>query len=420
MKLNLIYKAVLLVPAFLLVSCNEKDQKENDVIHLEKAISAPVDVNASDCFSQIRYISLETTDSSLIGKGPYVQIIKDRILVSTNQQQCLMFDKKTGKFIKQVGHIGNDPEGYNSVFCWGDEETGMIYFNGWNKDLVCYDQEGNFRGKIKIPFDVQGVSSSSFSYQNDGIFVLHKSGLFGNGESNLLFFKDNMPIDSCSTTASSGEPFDPSDIASISVFKSETGIEVFGPTAYEGTIVIDYKEPETGSIIITANTSLWSRGKDIYFKEVYNDTIYQVKDRALVPAIVLDLGKYHWSFPERFMKNKDNAILITQILDSEDRMIIRFIRELFHKPTLYNAVVTKSTGEVKVSLYADGLKDNLTNFLPMQPMSVSSVGEYVGLISAGDVVEWFEENEEVKDIPQQVKELKRIGEEDNPIVVIMK
>lgn len=53
-------------------------------------------------------------------------------------------------------------------------------------------------------------------------------------------------------------------------------------------------------------------------------------------------------------------------------------------------------------------------------MSVSSAGEYVGLISAGDVVEWFEDNEEVKDIPQQVKELKRIGEEDNPVVVIMK
>lgn len=405
-----------------LAACNGDKTTDGklSVIPLGTAIERPVELKASDYFKQVRYVPLETTDSSLIGKGPYVQIIKDRILVSTNQSQCLMFDKGTGKFIKQVGHIGNDPEGYNSVFCWGDNETGMIYFNGWNKDLVCYDSEGNFRGKIKIPFDVQGASSSSFSYQNDGTFVLHKSGLFGNGESKLLFFKDNMPIDSCSTIASKGEPFDPSNIASISVFKSETGIEVFGPTAYEGTIVIDYKEPETGIIIIVANTSLWSRGKDIYFKEAYNDTIYQVKDRTLVPAVVLDLGKYHWNFLERFMKNKDNAVLITQILDSEDRMIIRFIRELFHKPTLFNAVVTKSTGEVKVSLYVNGLKDNLTNFLPIQPMSVSSAGEYVGLISAGDVVEWFEDNEEVKDIPQQVKELKRIGEEDNPVVVIMK
>ena len=100
-------------------------------------------------------------------------------------------------------------------------------------------------------------------------------------------------------------------------------------------------------------------------------------------------------------------------------MIVRFIRELFHKPTLYNAVITKSTGDVKVGLYADGMKDDLTNYLPLQPMSVSQAGEYVGLLSAADAAEWFEDNEN-KEIPQQVKELKRIGEEDNPVVVIMK
>lgn len=359
------------------------------------------------------------TDSSLIGKGPYVQIIKDRILVSTNQSQCLMFDKGTGKFIKQVGHIGNDPEGYNSVFCWGDNETGMIYFNGWNKDLVCYDQDGVFQRKIKIPFETMGASSTSFGYQNDGTFVLYKSGILGDGKNNLLFFKDNMPVDSCSTMATDEQPFDPSNIASIAILKSETGIELLGPTAYEGTIVIDYKEPETGCIILNANTRLWRQDKELYFKEAYNDTIYQIKDRTLMPSGVLDLGKYHWSFSERFMKNKDNAALITQILDSEDRMIVRFIRELFHKPTLYNAVITKSTGDVKVGLYADGMKDDLTNYLPLQPMSVSQAGEYVGLLSAADAAEWFEDNEN-KEIPQQVKELKRIGEEDNPVVVIMK
>ena len=52
-------------------------------------------------------------------------------------------------------------------------------------------------------------------------------------------------------------------------------------------------------------------------------------------------------------------------------------------------------------------------------MSVSQAGEYVGLLSAADAAEWFEDNEN-KEIPQQVKELKRIGEEDNPVVVIMK
>jgi hypothetical protein len=363
---------------------------------------------------------LETTDSSLIGKGPYVQVIKDRILVSTSQDQCLMFDKETGKFIKQVGHIGNDSEGYRSVFCWGDNETGMIYFNGWNKDLVCYDQNGTFKEKIKIPFEVQGASSASFGCQNDGTFVLYKSVLFGKGENSLLFFKDNMAIDSCATRmAVESQSLDPSNIASIAVLKGETGAQFYGPTTYEGVLVLDYKEPETGNIIINANTRLWRQDKELYFVEAYNDTIYQVKDRALVPASVLDLGKYHWNFSERFMKNKDNAVLITQILDSEDRMVIRFIKGLFHEPVLYTAVVTKSTGEVKVGLYADGLNDDLTNYLPLQPMSVSQSGEYAGLIPAGDVAAWFEENGD-KDIPQQVKALKRIGEEDNPVVVLMK
>ena len=404
-----------------LAACNGDKTTDGklSVIPLGTAIEKPVELKASDYFKQVRYVPLETTDSSLIGKGPYVQIIKDRILVSTNQSQCLMFDKGTGKFIKQVGHIGNDPEGYNSVFCWGDNETGMIYFNGWNKDLVCYDQDGVFQRKIKIPFETMGASSTSFGYQNDGTFVLYKSGILGDGKNNLLFFKDNMPVDSCSTMATDEQPFDPSNIGSIAIFKSETGIELFGPTAYEGTIVIDYKEPETGCIILNANTRLWRQDKELYFKEAYNDTIYQIKDRTLMPSGVLDLGKYHWSFSERFMKNKDNAALITQILDSEDRMIVRFIRELFHKPTLYNAVITKSTGDVKVGLYADGMKDDLTNYLPLQPMSVSQAGEYVGLLSAADAAEWFEDNEN-KEIPQQVKELKRIGEEDNPVVVIMK
>lgn len=405
-----------------LAACNESKTTDGGlrVIPLGTAIDARTELNASDCFKQVQYVPLETTDSSLIGKGPYVQVIKDRILVSTSQDQCLMFDKETGKFIKQVGHIGNDPEGYRSVFCWGDNETGMIYFNGWNKDLVCYDQNGTFKEKIKIPFEVQGASSASFGCQNDGTFVLYKSVLFGKGENSLLFFKDNMAIDSCATRmAVESQSLDPSNIASIAVFKSETGVQFYGPTTYEGVLVLDYKEPETGSIIINANTRLWRQDKELYFVEAYNDTIYQVKDRALVPASVLDLGKYHWNFSERFMKNKDNAVLITQILDSEDRMVIRFIKGLFHEPVLYTAVVTKSTGEVKVGLYADGLNDDLTNCLPLQPMSVSQSGEYAGLIPAGDVAAWFEENGD-KDIPQQVKALKRIGEEDNPVVVLMK
>ena len=201
--------------------------------------------------------------------------------------------------------------------------------------------------------------------------------------------------------------------------KSEKGIDLFGPTAYEGILVIDYKEPETGCIVFLSNNNLWRLDQDLYFKEAYNDTIYQVKDTILIPSSILDLGKYHWKFSERFMKNKDNAALITQILESEDRMIICFIRELFHKAVLYNAVVNKSTGDVKVGLYNDGIKDDLAGFLPLHPITVSPAGEYAGLLPSIDVVEWFEKHDSSK-LPQSIKELQQVREEDNPVVVIMR
>lgn len=416
MRKTYLYQATA-VACFFLMACsgNKITDDELEIIPMEAAIDNPTELKASDCFSQISYIPLETNDSCLIGQAPHVQVIKDRILISTNQNQCLMFDR-TGKFIRQVGHVGNDPEGYSSVYCWGNNETGNIYFLGWENELVCYNQEGLFERKIKIPFDAKG---SSFNYLTDEILVAHKSGMFGVGGNELLFFKDNELRTSFPVVGVEDQPIDPSNIASISVINSEAGVKLFGPTACAGVIIINYKEPETGSVSFLNTSSLWRRDQDLYFKETYNDTIYQVKDTILIPSSVIDLGKYHWEFSERFMKNKDNAALITQVLDSKNRMIIRFIRTLFHKAVLYDAVVTKSTGKVKVGFYEDGMKDDLTNFLPLKPVTVSSAGEYIGLLPASDVVEWFDKNDR-KQLPQFIKELQQIGEEDNPVIVIMK
>lgn len=423
MKKTYVYQLTL-ASCFFLAACHNHTMTDAGLtmIPLETAIDAPTELKVSDYFRQISYVPLETNDSCLVGKGPVVQIVKDRILVSTNQNQCLMFDKNTGKFIKQVGHVGNDPEGYSSVYCWGNNETGMIYFSGWNNDgieLVCYDQEGLFKGKIKLPLVSQGSGVRNINTSADGTWVCYKEDMFGAETPEIHFFKDNKEIASYPFGKKEEKPFDTSNINEISVLKNEKGMELFGPTAYEGVILITYKEPETGSVVMPADTRLWRQDKDLYLKEAYNDTIYQVKDTLLVPVSVIGLGKYHWDFSERFMKNKDNAVSITQLLDSEDRMIIRFIRQLFHQAVVYNAVFTKSTGEVSVGLYEDGLKDDLANFLPLQPMTVSPAGEYAGLLPAADVAEWFEENGN-KDLPRQIKELKRIGEEDNPVVVIMK
>lgn len=119
---------------------------------------------------------------------------------------------------------------------------------------MCYDQEGLFKGKIKIPFDAQGTS---FSYQTDEIQVAYKQELFGAAGSEFHIFKDNEQITSFPIAGTEAQSIDPSDIASMSILRSEAGLELYGPTAYAGVILVDYKEPETGSVVLLSNSNLW-------------------------------------------------------------------------------------------------------------------------------------------------------------------
>lgn len=74
---------------------------------------------------------------------------------------------------------------------------------------------------------------------------------------------------------------------------------------------------------------------------------------------------------------------------------------------------------MKVSDFNSAIDDDLNGFLPLQPKSVSPDGEFAQIITADQIVTWFEENADKADIPTEVAALKQVGEEDNPVVVIM-
>lgn len=65
------------------------------------------------------------------------------------------------------------------------------------------------------------------------------------------------------------------------------------------------------------------------------------------------------------------------------------------------------------------LKTIWTGFLSLQPESVSPDGEFAQIISADQVVSWFEENGDKNDLPEEVTALRKVGEEDNPVVIII-
>lgn len=96
------------------------------------------ELKISQLGKQIRYILLETTDSSLIGNSYSIKLSKGRIFVSTNGR-CLSFDKQTGKYLGSIGHKGEDPKGYSNANCFIHPHTNNLYFYRQPDKLVKYD-----------------------------------------------------------------------------------------------------------------------------------------------------------------------------------------------------------------------------------------------------------------------------------------
>lgn len=107
---------------------------------------------------EVNYVPLETTDSSLIGDRPYVRLLKDKILVSSQGQPLKMFDAQTGKFISTVGLIGQGKGEYNLIsdmpVFWVDEKAERIMIKSSGQKILCFDSNGDFIENLTIPDEI--------------------------------------------------------------------------------------------------------------------------------------------------------------------------------------------------------------------------------------------------------------------------
>lgn len=399
----------------LLVACGDTKQSGNRVIEIGAALAHPVELAVADYFSKIRYIPLETTDSCLIGKAPDVRIVGDQIMITTALKQCLLFDKATGRFLRQIGHVGNDPGGYKDVNCIVDEEGSRLLFHGWGHDLIGYDTNGNYLGKVEVPAITETPLTDYFCLNTDTLLGYFPN-MDGSERKRILYFREDGEQLAVLPNEQSCPTF---EIASISVWMGEKAVEMLGPPALRGVLFLVGKDPETNNISYMDNSPFWRLGGDTYFKELFNDTIYKVKGTTLVPELFFNADELSWSYQDRFQVDKSKNIFISRVLDSDNKLFFFLTTDVYtDKRQNYNAVFDKETGDVRVSSYEKGLTDNLTNFLPVQPSSVSSSGEYVSLLKYDQIVEWFDKHPGAA-CPEALEHLRHTDEEQNPVVVLL-
>ena len=411
--LSMRLKGLFIIALILLVSCTNqvKDNEFSNSIDIETGLENLTTLKVSDFGKTIRYVPLETTDDCLIGNNPTVKVLKNHIVVEVNRR-CLLFDKKDGSFISEIGHAGQDPEAFNNPTSWTDEKEEFLYFNQYDK-LIKYDMKGHFAGKI----DISSPPGLATHYLlTDTEIISYYSGINNSRNYSLSFFDNEGILKDTIPQLLSKQDETNTDILSISVLRNTN---IWGNWTKSGTVIIEYKDDKKQIMAPDAET-LWNYNGNIRFKETFIDTIYTITDRKLTPSIAFKTGKWSWPENERTSKrNNSERIFISFVSENNDFMFFQCIKGLYtDESTLYNGLYNKKTGETKMNKYSDDIKDDLTEFMPFKPLSASTSGDFFSFIEAFDIIEWVEKHPEAKN-NSKLSFLKNFNDDMNPVIVLV-
>ncbi|MDR1408543.1 MAG: DUF4934 domain-containing protein [Tannerella sp.] len=397
----------------LSISCTDP-QKESgalSAIDIEGALENLTAFKVSDFGKTIRYVPLETTDDCLVGRDPNVKVLRDYIIVEANKQ-CLLFDKKDGRFIAEIGHIGQDPEAFSSASGMTDEGEEFLYFGRAPDNLIKYDMKGNFCGSMAL----DPLPLASCFLLTDSVIVGYYNLLNQFGNITLSFsdrkgaLLDTMSFPNAKTTASAD------NIMNISVF---TESDLYGNWSKKGAVVIDYKDDKKCILNLEAKT-LWRSNGDIRFKESFVDTIYSVRNRELIPSMIFHTGKWQWPEEERTSKaHTGERIFVAYVSENSTFVFFQCIKGFYaDKPVLYNGLYHKKTGETRLALSSNAIRDDLTDFMPFKPFSIGTSGEFVSYVEAGTIQDWLEDHPEAMH-NDRLAFLKEFEEDMNPVIILV-
>ena len=380
----------------------------------------------SDFGIDVRYIPLETRDSCLVSLGS-VKVFDGNIVVSSRQNYVVLnFDKETGRFIAQLGHRGEDPEGYWGLTPYYNESNGLFYFERLPNQLQKYDAQGKYRGKALVPTPPERPCAYAFE---DSLVI---------GYYDMPSYTQHHAWQlSCFTER--GELKD-SVLRAPDLMPSQRDDKVVG-MMWLSMAQINFTMDAAGVpwIDLQSRFPLWKCGGQVRLKEGFGDTIFTLKDHhRLVPAYAFRYGDLALDAKSRREGKSRGKLVAYAVLETQEKIFFKAVRGLYESVVerqaatpgengrvdlpdfeLYNGIYNKQTGITRMAPEAGGIVDDLSGDLSFEIRSCSSPqGEFVFSLEAHEVVAWLEKHPEAKDNPR-LASLLEVKEGDNPVVVIV-
>jgi len=365
---------------FSIISYSSFSQKI-PVLALDDAYKRQESITTNEFIDSFTYIPLETAPQCLVGANPKIYLTDKYLIITDQQNNCFLFDKITGKFIRTIGHYGRDPGGYRNARGFFNESTSTIYFSGWKNDLIKYSMEGESLGSVPIP-----RYNDSFT----DAFIPDKYDYLDN---NLI---------ACNIINTNGI-----QKILIMIF-DEKGNEV--KTVPNRNLTKEHKFS-----LSIGNMKFFHFDGNLRYFEIFNDTIFNLQLDKVVPYMILQRGRYRYTRENR--RSDADKILPRTFSESEKFIIFDFWGD---KNKTFFTLYNKTTSKLKVCEFTFGIINDTDGFIPFLPKTIFKE-DVAGLVQAADMISWFENNKGLTlKLPPDLKEFSSLELTDNPVLVIAK
>ena len=364
---------------FITFSCNSKNENLYEIINLREAFENKKPININDIATNFEYIILETKDECLTGTRLAIYS-NDQYLIAIDREKILLFDRKDGRFIREVGHKGNGPGEYSRTYnVMPFDEGKNIVYAGRNKKRYGYSLDGQLKDTLSIPELVSEIGNI-----DDNIFAAFMPDYQGGEKIKIVLFNHN---DSLMKTF-------PNYLTS----------------------------PKTSSVFVwNPNSWFYKLDKQLYFYQLFNDTVFHVETNSLTPKYVLNMGHYSPPYEMKTSPEFESGkyFIMRTIQESSKYLFCSFN---FNKKN-YTAIFDKNNRTTVVNDYSPesglGFINNINDFVPLEFSSINEKDELICTMNALKIKQWFDLNpEKISQLPEYLKNLKNIQETNNPVIII--
>ena len=415
----------------ILLGCSQESKQDSIFEHnilIAENVGKYTEMKLSSIISKLEYIPLETKKSSLMGYYYVIKIIVNNDFMFIGGPDYLYVFSRDGKFLNQIGALGNGPGEYKNVGDISINNSKQTIFIHYLREIREYTWGGKYLKTIHVP-KIDEIPNSyiiSHIFAENNTFIGHIMNL------------DNQKYKFCL--------FD--DQGEINKLLPNT---LFIPT-----------DDETGLYNYQNYINFSKYNNKWYLKETINDTLSYLDGTELVPFALFDTGKYrlidkvpksgNWiteqtiSFWHNIVISSDFIFfeMIGNKIDlpknrREREVVFRNTSEIQitmpeNQPTRYKGSTISGVYDMKnkkttllendpCGIY--GLVNDLDGGLPFWPRYCTDDNKLVSILSAEDLkgilTEEYFAAHEIKDKQAHQKLralLKNLKEDDNPVVVI--